>query len=51
MSSIPCFNFIIICIAVLVWLQPATKAPYGLPSPHRGVEENGKKQEETGGLG
>ena len=36
---------------VLVWLQPATKAPHGHPSPRRGVEENGKKQAETGGSG
>jgi len=32
-------------------LQPATKAPHGHPSPHRGAEENGKKQAETGGSG
>jgi len=28
------------------WLPPATKAPRGRPSPHRGVEENGKKKAE-----
>jgi len=28
-----------------------TKAPRGRPSPHRGAEENGKKQAETGGSG
>jgi len=33
------------------WLQPATKAPRGRPSPHRGSDENGKKQAETGGSG
>jgi len=36
---------------VTVRLRPATKAPRGRPSPHRGVEENGKKQAETGGSG
>ena len=32
---------------VMVWLQPATKAPRGCPSPHRDAEENGKKEAET----
>jgi len=36
---------------VMVWLQQATKAPRGRPSPRRGAEENGKKQAETGGSG
>ena len=36
---------------VLVWLQPATKAPRGRHSPRLGAEENGKKQAETGGSG
>jgi len=34
-------------MSVLVWLSPAKKAPRGLPSPHRGAEENGKKQAEN----
>jgi len=38
-------------IGVMVWLQPATKAPRGRPSPCCGAEENGKKQAETGGSG
>jgi len=33
------------------WLQPATKAPRGRPSPSWGAEENAKKQAETGGSG
>jgi len=33
------------------WLQPATKAPRGRPSPRWGAEENGNKQAETGGSG
>jgi len=37
--------------SVKVWLRPATKASRGRPSPRQGVEENGKKQAETGGLG
>jgi len=37
--------------AVLVRLQPATKAPRGHPSPRWGAEENGKKEAETGGSG
>ena len=32
------------CIAVIVWLQPATKGPRGHPSPRWGAEVNGKKQ-------
>ena len=35
----------------MVWVQPATKAPRGRPSPRRSAEENGKKQAETGGSG
>jgi len=38
-------------VRVLVWPQPATKAPRGRPSPRRGAEENGKEQAETGGSG
>jgi len=39
--------------ALVFWfrLPPATKAPRGGPSPHRGSEESGKKQAETGGSG
>jgi len=36
---------------VMVWLQPATKAPWGRPSTRQGAEENGKKQPETGRSG
>jgi len=35
----------------MVWLQLARKAPRGRPSPRHSVEENGKKQAETGGSG
>ena len=37
----------------LFWFQLplATKAPCGCPSPHQGVEENEKKEAETGGSG
>jgi len=35
----------------MVWLRPAIKMPRGRPSPRRGVDENGKTQTETGGLG
>ena len=46
-----CFAMTAFFTTVLVWLQPATKAPRGRPSPCQGVEENGKKQAETGGSG
>jgi len=36
---------------VMVWLQPATKAPRGRPSPCRGAEENGKKEAENWWVG
>jgi len=39
-------QYLSIYVVVLVWLQPATKAPRGHPSPRRGAEENGKKQAE-----
>jgi len=35
-------------MCVMVWLQPATKAPCGRPSPHQGAEENGKRQKLVG---
>jgi len=38
-------------LCVPVWLQPATKAPRGRPSPRGAAEENGKKRAETGGSG
>jgi len=38
-------------LSVPLWLQPATKAPRGRPSPCQGAEENGKKQAESGGSG
>jgi len=38
-------------MCVMVWLWLATKEPRGRPSPRQGVEENGKKQAETGGSG
>jgi len=36
---------------ILVWVQPATKATRGRPSPRRGAEENGKKQAENWWVG
>jgi len=38
-------------VLVLVWLQPATKAPRSRPSTRRGAEENGKKQAENWWVG
>jgi len=40
-----------VCPSVMVWLQPATKASRGRPSPRRGAEENGKKQAENWWVG
>jgi len=37
--------------SVIIWLQPVTKAPCGHLCPRWGVEENRKKQAETGGSG